>query len=277
MDIGVLLSNGAFGDQSWAFCQIDDLCKHFNQKSVTVHTFRNFYYSHGENDSYILPPSPDVLQLWSMNKQIKTICFHDTKDESFKAKEKHGWFCNLLTKGFKPYSFHNIKENLIFTKNYPKLSNKPLAVFQPISLAKKPKDKLDSYIQPWNKTIETTLNKGFDIAVIGTESERKDFDKVFYPSFQKHIIDLVGKTSLIEALDIIVNQSSLVLSCDSWSGVFAISCRIPTCMSVGYRLENNIDSFLMKYLGNEDVYIQQNASTKELADNNFAEWIKQKF
>jgi len=278
MDIGVFLSNGSFGDQSWAFCQIDDLCKHFNEESVTVHTFRNDFYCHGENDYHVLSTSPDVLKLWSMNKQIKTICFHDAIDEKFKkAKKNHGWFCFLLSKGFSPYDYHYIKKNLIFTKIYPKISNKPLAVFQPISLAKKPQDKLDYYIQPWNKTIETTLNKGFDIAVIGTECQRKDFCKVFHPDLSKHMIDLVGKTSLVEALDVVLNQSSLVLSCDSWSGMFAISNRIPTCISVGYKIENNIDSYLMPYLGNKDVYIQQNASTKELADDNFSKWIEEIF
>jgi hypothetical protein len=277
-DIGVFLSNGAFGDQSWAFCQIDDLCKYFNEPSVTVHTSRSFYYTHGDQEKYITPPSADVLQLWSMNKQIKSIVFDIVDKNSLQsAVKKHEWFTNLLTKGFKPYEYHDLKENLIFTSKYTKISDKPLAVFQPVSLAKKPKDKLDSYIQPWNETLNAVINKGFDIAVIGTESEKIDFSKTFYPKFDKYLIDLVGKTTLNQALEIIVNQSSLVLSCDSWSGVFGISCRKPTCMSFGYRLQNNIDSFLMDYLGNKDVYIQQNASDKEMADYNFAEWIKNNF
>lgn len=227
----------------------------------------------------------NILRLWSSISFVKGIVFDITQlDPIQNGCEKSRFYVEQTLAKYwvlKPDFRHNIKENINFDLlervNYFKdIDPLPkVAVFQPISILHKSKnDILSEYTSPWDKCISALLDLHYEIIVIGSEEDVKNVNEYYPELLTKYpMVNLMGKINMFQAIDLVVNYSDFVLSCDSWAGWYGIASRKKTAVAAGKNFRNNEENTYVTALGNDDIYQLDYAFHKEKCDLNLAEWI----
>ncbi len=262
------------GDMAFLSSGIYTFCNKIGQKHIDIITPNKHFYSHSKNDTHVVPVNNLSIEIISRCNLINKVIIIESEKIHKKYLENYSyyfhemppieWIPNII-EGKKLFYFDKIEIN---TNNN--------VIFQPISLDKKPKEHREKYIQTWNNSIELLLDNKYNIYMIGSETNYQEMldSSIIEQNLLKHIINKMGKWTVLEALSAMMYNADLVMSCDSWAGAFGILFRIPTCFSLGYRMENGIDTWLLDFLSNRDIYVQGWSSKKEETDILFSEWIE---
>lgn len=266
-----------------------------NGKPVFIHTWRNAWSGHTQE---WLSMDHNILQFWTKVGFIKGIIFdidqYNPIDVGCEQSEYNVHMTllnrNELSSGeftydisndidFSSFPAHQQLGGVIDEYRRRRDGGEKIAVFQPISILHKRKEDVESeYSSPWDQCIEALLDKEYKIVAIGSDKNAADVEKYYPNLFDRYPIEnLMGKTSMFESIDLVMNCASFVLSCDSWSAWYGISSRTKTAVAVGRRFEPNHPSSECTYakaLGNEDIYKLDYSYGKEECDTNLANWIK---
>ena len=146
-----------------------------------------------------------------------------------------------------------------------------VAVFQPISLRMKPREHLNDYIPVWTKCLETLFAKNYHVVMVAAPDD--PIDLCVDPRLMSSLDNRIGKWSILQSLAFTLNRADVILSCDSWAGVWGIASRKPTAIAWGYRMEHGLDGWVMDFLGNKDVFKHGWSSKKNECDAVLAEFL----
>jgi hypothetical protein len=272
-----------------------------NGKPVFIHTWRNAWSGHTQE---WLNMDHNILQFWAKVGFIKGIIFdidqYNPIDVGCERSEYPVHMTLLNRNELSSVGFTYDISNDIDFSSFPahqraaetrwlggvvgehhrrRDTDEKIAVFQPISILHKRKEDIElEYSSPWDQCIEALLDKEYKIVAIGSDRDIMDVEKYYPNLLNKYPIEnLMGRTSMFESIDLVMNYASFVLSCDSWSAWYGISSRVKTAVAVGRRLDPDHPSSEWTYvqaLGNEDIYKLDYAYNKEECDTNLANWIK---
>jgi hypothetical protein len=84
----------------------------------------------------------------------------------------------------------------------------------------------------------------------------------------------MGKISMFEAIDLVMNRADFVLSCDSWSGWYGIASRVKTAFCAGPLIEDGTDKKYLNLIKNKDIFYMDYSSKKQQADTSISQWIE---
>ena len=262
-------------------------------KNIIIHTSRDAWAGATQTWSHM---NFDILKFWTAFNFVKGIVF-DVSQRSFQLEDivrSMFWVKEMAhtisTSPLLESNTYNIAEDIDFF-SLPRFSdnkqhyindwNDPtkVAVFQPMSTIHKDKNNL--HLPPWDESIKALLSKGYEIVVIGSAQDRQDIEK-YYPDLLERypMRDLIGKTSMFESIDLLMNHSSFVLSCDSWSTWYGIASRKKTAaavnkgwLSVGSPYEH-LSTHYYQAFGNEDIY-KTCFEGSDHCDTTLANWINE--
>lgn len=260
----------AIGDMALNLCRAFAGMVAGGHSDVVVHTSAKF-----QTNTFPLQEcacNPNALKILENCSFIREVC-HECEpskpetmvySQKYKSKiEEPKFGCDFINirKYLSLYNFvpddHDIKGKV--------------AIFQPISLRHKPAEKIKHYIPVWNKCLETLISQDYTIVMVGAKDD--PYQITFDPKYEDHIFIKCGKWSLIESLAYLCYRSDLVVSCDSWAAMWGIASRLPTLAAWGYRMQNEIDLWVLDFLGNKDCYKYGWSSEKEKCDQYLAKYI----
>ena len=270
-----------WGDQMFNLMASKQLAK---GRGVVIHTDKIAWCSHTKQ---WYPMNQDIFKFWSSVDFIKGIIFDVSQRKPIDKGRKESKYHVGMTLASGPELFgntftHDISEDIDFSFiseffTNPYNSESKIATFQPISILHKSKNDLQlEYISPWDKSIEALLECGYEVVAIGSKKDEKDM-KQYYPKLldKYPIVNLLGKTSMFESIDLSMNHAAFVLSCDSWSAWFGIASRKKTAVAAGKTFRSGENNLYVEALGNKDVYKLDYAYNKDACDSSLAEWIKE--
>lgn len=261
------------GDLAFLISEIHGICNHYNISSITICSPSKHFYIHSRDDYKIIDIDTSALKILNACSLVNAVIIDDRPRE-FIEQDYDKLIVPVIEKELIPKTY-NFKDYIDLKDYIPINLIGKVAIFQPISLSKKPEKYRELYVMHWDKSIEALLDNGYSIYMTGGGSDRNDLERTgcINKSRLKYINDFVDKWNILETLALIIHRADFVIGCDSWAGVFGVSCRVPTCQALGYRMENGIDTFLLDYLGNKDVYCMRYSSKAAQADADFAGWI----
>lgn len=262
---------GAIGDTAIALCRAFAAMVALKHSDTVIHSCKTFKFN---QDSEIreCPTNPNVIKILencSFIKEIVLDCDYGNPD-SFQHSTKYG--CKIEQPNY-GCDFIDIRKFISLYNHIPddyELQGK-VALFQPISLRSKPKNFIEDYIAKWDKTIESLIEANFKIVMVGAIDD--PYQITFNAKYEEKIINKCGKWNILESLAYLMHRADLVVSCDSWAAMWGIACRLPTLVAWGYRMQQEIDLWLLDFIGNKDCYKYDWASKKETCDKFLANYI----
>lgn len=266
-DLHIFCESGAFGDAALNLCRANIAMTNGNYDKTIIHTTKFLKTATGLE----IPSNPDVCEIWKRTNFVKEIVFDMDYDDpsSFDVSKKYG---KLIQSPMEFRDDNDIKQWVDLTEFTPDYKKETKTVlFQPISLKTKPKDHLDDYIPVWNRCLKTVIQKGYKIVMVGAADDPIDLcvNKEFLP----YIDNMCGKWSILEAIAFTLYKADLIISCDSWAGIWGAAAKKPSAIAWGYRMENNIDFWVTGFLGNRDYYKFGWSSQKEYCDALLAAYL----
>jgi hypothetical protein len=264
----IYFETGAIGDTAFNLCRANIAMQNRNHDDCIVHTSPIFRFG---NPTIEIPSNPDVSTILNKTNFIREIVFDvDYKiAESFIKSQKYN--CEIYQPN-EYRKFNNILE-WIDLKEYhlPCETTSKTAIFQPISLQFKPRQHLEDYIPVWTRCIETVLQNGYEIFMVGGAND--DIDQCIPKNLMKYLNNKINLWSPLNSLAFLLYRSDIVISCDSWAAIWGIAARKPTAVAWGYRMENNIDFWATNFLGNKDCYKYGWSSQKDFCDIYLAQYL----
>ena len=274
-----------WGDQMFNLCAAKQLS---SGGDVVIHTDK-LAWSGATSQWYKI--NHEILRLWSSFDFVKGIVFDLSQKRPINEGCRNSYFnvTQALSEWGKLKSSykHNIKDNINFDvlekfdceeslKNLIVNQSRKIAVFQPISiLHKSKKDIISEYTNPWDQCISSLINLGYEIVTIGSEKDIDDTNEYYPNLLEKYpITNLMGKITMFQAIDLVINYSDFVLSCDSWSGWYGIASRTKTAVAAGKNFRNGNENGYVMGLGNDDIYTLDYSFEKEKCDLNLANWTQ---
>lgn len=266
-NIHIFSESSAFGDTAINLCRQNIAMCHGGHTGVILHTTKELL----SNGTFI-PSNPLIYEIWKRTSFIKEIVFDVEYDDmsSFKFSKKY----NVPIEH--PYEYryvNNIKEWVDLEEFIPNLKDddRKIALFQPISLKTKPKDYLNDYIPVWKRCLTTLVKNNYRIIMIGAKDD--PIDLCVEKKFLNNIENMCGKWNMLESIAFAIYKSNVIVSCDSWAGLWGIAAQIPTAIAWGYRMENDIDFWCTNFLGNIDKYQYGWSSQKDYCDALLASYL----
>ena len=283
-------------------------------KDIIIHTGKEAYYWQVGDSPYGFnwqTMSHEILRFWTSFNFVKGIIF-DISQRAPIEDQCNGMRCDAMGNLYDTRYVHDVKEVITETYANPLLSYDnyniaedidfnllqkfdffirdigfqnhlpKIAIFHPISTLHKSQERIDNEMPPWNKSIESLIDKGYEIFAVGSMENREDVDKYYPGLMEKYPINnLMGGTTMFELIDLIMNYASFVLSCDTCSAWYGIASRKKTAIAAGRAMftgGNNDDPLygearFKNSFGNEDVYKKAWADEGELCDSELADWI----
>ena len=264
-----------WGDQILNFYAIKYCLEKYKKSKVIIHTGKTALNPHLEMP---FPCDQGILKLWSSFSFVEGILFDCRQSHLHKdaRKSNYEWF-PFLNEGIPDDYNIDLSKDInfsLFPKRFEPMGHSKIAVFQPISLKNKPQNLKNDFICSWDQSVKQLINKNYFIYVIGSSEDANQCD-IFYPDLLKdnNIINLMGKLDMLEAIDLVMNHASFVLSCCSWSAWYGIASRTLTAFAAGPMLEKGHDDKYIRLIKNKDIFYMDYSSKKEEADSNIQEWI----
>ena len=271
----IFTPSGWWGDQILNFYAIKYCLEKYEKSKVIIHASKRAYNPHLKE---FIPMDQGILKFWSTFNFVEGILFDCDQETLYEDAEEsnYKWFPFLNEKVPDDYNIDLSKEiNFsLFPKRFKKFEDSKIAVFQPISLKNKPDNLKRDFLCSWDQSFQELIKKKYSIYLIGSVEDLNQCE-IFYPELLKsnNIINLMGKINMFEAIDLVMNHASFVLSCCSWSAWYGIASRTPTAFAAGPILESGHDNKYVKLIKNKDIFYMDYSSKKEEADSNIQEWI----
>jgi len=265
-DLHIFCETGAIGDTVLNLCRSYAGMKAFGHDKTVVHTSKTFRFSDPPME---IPNSPDVLEIYRNCHFVKDIVeevdYANPETMRFSQKYKvpilQPMYCS---------TDHDVRDWIDLKKYLPETNDnhEKIAVFQPVSLKHKPKKYLNWYISVWDRCINLLHEKNYHIYMIGAPDD--PYELTLKKENLNKVISKIGQWSILQALAFLLYKSDLVVSCDSWAGVWGAAAKIPSVNAWGYRYEMDIDLWVMRFLGNADYYKYYWSSQKDYCDATLA-------
>lgn len=274
--VGAFFDNGAIGDQCFSLCKAYSACRKFGVKSIDVHTDRVFFYHHGPEDRHIVTPNSNVFSIWAASSLVNSIHFsfsrHTWQEDHKRLSGEYEFFFIDLPH---QYSVQDINmKDWLDMRMYRTLDleGEKIAIFQPTSLKLKPKATRQQYIMIWDQSLKALMDLGYEIYMIGSNEDRQVAHQTIHPDRLGKIHDLMGKVSILSAIEMVMYQSDFVLSCDSWAGLYGVANKVKTCLALGPKTwDGDIEYF--HFLGNRSYWCAAASAKPKEADQIFAHYI----
>jgi hypothetical protein len=265
-DLHIYAESGAIGDTALNLCRQHIALTAGNYEKAIIHTTPFLIAANGVN----IPSNPTVHEIWRRTNFIKEVItdVEHGKEETFRFSKKHN---KIIEHPMISREYNDIREWVDLKDLCPDVKGEKIAAFQPISLKMKPKDHLDDYIPVWDRCLRTLINKGYKIFMMGAEDD--PIKLCVKDEFLPHIENRCGKWSILEAIAFTIYKANVVVSCDSWAGIWGAAARKKTAIAWGYRMEQNIDFWVTNFLGNNDCYKYGWSSQKEYCDALLADYL----
>tara|TARA_Y100000114_G_scaffold141165_1_gene146696 strand:- start:2464 stop:3324 length:861 start_codon:yes stop_codon:yes gene_type:complete len=273
----VFFPTGLWGDQFLGLFSCHYHMKALGKQGIVIHTSRNLFDAHHKR---YINTTADILKFWSTFDTIKSVHFDLDQRYLIEDVEK----CLYEIFGYIDVGYDdNYKSNLadfidfsLFPDSNLKISGSKIAVFQPLSLKNKPSELVNDYICEWSESVKQLLEKKYKIYLIGSKDNLKECEKLYPFLFNNfNIINLMGKISMFEAINLIMNKADFVLSCCSWAGWCGISSRKKTAIAVGPLMEKGkTDERYVNLIRNKDIFYMDYSSKKEQSDKDISRWIE---
>tara|TARA_R110000824_G_scaffold395424_1_gene596048 strand:- start:7336 stop:8196 length:861 start_codon:yes stop_codon:yes gene_type:complete len=268
---------GMWGDQILNLFASHYHMENMGKKGLILHTGKDLFATH--HHSYA-PIESDILKFWTTFDFVKGILF----DVDQRSLPQDACDSNYDIFPFLDFPYDDDYKcdlaNHIDFSLFPESSLKvttdtKVAVFQPISLKNKPPLLKNDFICEWELSVNQLIAKGCTIYVIGGAEDTENYNTL-YPQFsdRKQIINLMGKISMFEAINLVMNKADFVLSCCSWSAWYGIASRTKTAFAAGPLLEDGTDGKYLNLIKNKDIFYMDYSSKKRQADTNISQWIK---
>ena len=234
----------------------------------------------------------DILKFWMTFNFVKGVVF-DVSQRSFQLADIfHSMFwvkemAHMISSSPLVESrTYNIAEDIDFS-SLPRfdaglhfVGRADLAVFQPLSTIHTGPKRFSGPIA-WDESVKALLDKGYEIVTVGSAQDEQDAKERYPNLFEKYPIkNLMGKTSMFESIDLLMNHSSFVLSCDSWATWYGIASRKKTAAAVNkdwLAVQTPYEHLSINYhqaFGNEDIYKTCFAGSDN-CDTTLANWINE--
>jgi len=264
-DLHIYAESGAIGDTALNLCRQHIALATSNHEKAIIHT-TPFLIANGIN----IPSNPIVHEIWRRTNFIKEVVMdvEHGDEETFKFSKKYNTNIEHPMMG---RDYNDIREWVDLRDLTPNAPGDKIAVFQPISLRMKPKDHLDDYIPVWDRCLRTLINKGYQIIMVGAADD--PIHLCVKDEYIPHIDNRCGKWSILEAIAFTMYRANVVVSCDSWAGLWGAAARKNTAIAWGYRMENDIDFWVTNFLGNRDCYKYGWSSQKGYCDALLAAYL----
>jgi len=276
-NIHIFTPSGMWGDNILNLFASHFHLKNQEKNKIIIHTGKKVYNPHFRNFS---PADENLFQFWSSFKSVEGILF-DVNQQSLNAD------ADASNYKLFPFLDHKIPENYqcdirdymdfsLFPKTFSLETKGKIAVLQPVSLKNKPKHLIKHFLCEWEHTVKQLLNNDYFIYLIGSHDDLMDSQELYPFLFHNNqIINLMGQISIFEAMDLVMNKASLVVSCCSWSAWAGIAARVKTVFAAGPLFEDGTEDKYLKLITNKDIYFMDYSSKKGEADKRIAEWIKE--
>lgn len=267
-DYHIYFETGAIGDTALNLCRANIAMSKRSLSSCIVHTSPIFQFG---NPKITVPSNPDVIKILENTNFIKDVVFDIDYSDAVSFRFSQKYQCPIEQPNeFREY--HDIKEWVDLKQFNPHFKTKSkVALFQPVSLKYKPQAYLDCYIPVWRRCVETLLKKKYHIIMVGSTED--PIDACVPNALLNHIDSKIGIWEPLQSLAFLLYQADIVLSCDSWAGIWGAAARKPTAIAWGYRMEQNIDFWVTGFLGNRDCYEYAWASQKDYSDAYLANYL----
>jgi hypothetical protein len=263
----IFCETGAFGDTALNLCRCHIAMKALGRDDVIIHTSPIFKFGQPVRE---IPMNENVLEIYKRTKFVKDIVADVDYDDqqSLRISKKYGV---PILQPMNQRDHNNIKEWVDFDDLTPDVDSEKSVLFQPISLKMKPQDQVDAYIPVWTRCLKTLIEKNYKIYMVGSEDDQIDLcvPKEFLP----YIENKIGEWNILQSIAFTINKAEIILSCDSWAGLWGAGCRKKTAIAWGYRMENNIDFWVTGFLGNRDCYVYGWSSQKDYTDALLASYL----
>ena len=285
----IFTPSGWWGDQILNFFAINYCLDKYNYSEVIIHTSKDVLNPHHD---LFYPANGDIFKFWSTFKFVKGILFDMSQRTMYEdaAKSQYQWF-PFLNETIPPSYVYDLSESIDFSLFPPsdfyrkwEFSKKDkIAVFQPISLKNKPKDSHEQFICAWGPSVKTLISKGYTIYIIGGDGDQKLLEKwhskflqdpIFKEAEKRGVIkNFIGKLTMFEAIYLVMNHASFILSCCSWAAWYGIAARVKTAFCAGPAVEAGLDDKYINLITNKDIFYMDYSSKKEYADERISKWI----
>ena len=265
-DLHIYAESGAIGDTALNLCREHNALVKWGFDKAIIHTTPILKAGHMD-----IPSNPIVNEIWRRTNFIKEVVMDVDPDDS----ETYTFSRKYNAQIHHPMEFteySDIKDWVDLRDLTPEVhADKKIALFQPISLRMKPKDHLDDYIPIWTRCLKTLIRKNYHIVMVGAADD--PIDLCVEKQFLSSIDNKCGKWSILEAVAFTMYRADIVISCDSWAGIWGAASRKPTAIAWGYRMEHDIDFWVMSFMGNQDCYKYGWSSQKEYCDALLAAYL----
>jgi hypothetical protein len=264
----IFAESSAIGDTALNLCRSYAAMTNLKYDKVVIHT-SPYIMANGLK----IQSNPIVHEIWKKTNFVQEIVMDvdNQNEKSFFYSEKYK---KPILQPFEYREYNDVKEWVDLKEYKPYFEKKKTTVlFQPISLRNKPKKFLEDYIPVWDRCLKTLLDKNYEIVMVGGEDDpiELSFNKKFIPK----ITNKIGVWSILESIAFTIYEADIVLSCDSWAGLWGVAARKPSAIAWGYRMEQNIDFWVTDFLGNKDCYKYGWSSQKEYCDALLANYLNQ--
>lgn len=264
----IFCETGAFGDTALNLCRSHIAMEALGHDNVIVHTSPIFKFG---NPMREIPMNENVIEIYKRTKFVKEVVTDVDYDDiqSLDFSKKYGV---PIQQPMNQRDYNNIQEWVNFDDLTPEIEEgQKTVLFQPISLKMKPQNHLDAYIPVWKRCLRSLIDKNYKIYMVGGNDDPIDLcvPKEFLP----HIENKIGEWNILQSIAFTVNKADLVLSCDSWAGLWGAGSRKKTAIAWGYRMENDIDFWVTGFLGNRDCYAYGWSSQKDYTDALLASYL----
>jgi hypothetical protein len=262
----IFAESSAIGDTALNLCRYHVAMINRGYEKIIIHT-TPYIHANGLK----ITSNPIVYKIWEKTNFVQEVVMdveHGDK-ESFIFSKKYN---QPILHSFEYRDYNDIKQ-LVDLKEYtPEINiQKRTVLFQPVSLKTKPKEFLDEYIPVWDRCLKTLLDKEYEIIMVGAEDDPVEL--CFNKKFLSKINNKIGEWSILESLAFNIYKADIVVSCDSWAGLWGVAARKPTAIAWGHRMEQNIDFWATEFLGNKDCYKYGWSSQKEYCDALLASYL----
>lgn len=264
-DLHIYAESGAIGDTVLNLCRQHIALTASDHEKVVIHT-TPFFVANGIQ----IPSNPIVHEIWRRTTFIREVIMDVDyyKTETFKFSKK----CNMpIEHSMLSREQNNVCDWVDLKDFIPNIVQNKIAIFQPISLRMKPEAHLNDYIPVWDRCLKTLINKNYQIVMVGAEDD--PIHLCVKDEYLPYIDNRCGKWSILEAIACTIYQADVIVSCDSWAGLWGAAARKKTAIAWGYRMENDIDFWVTSFLGNRDCYKYGWSSQKEYCDALLAAYL----
>ncbi len=274
-NLHVFSPSGWWGDQILNLFSIKYCLDKENKDGVIIHTGKRVYNPHLK---MYYPADEGIIKFWSTFKFVKGVLFDMDQSSMYEdaKKSNYNWYPFLNESIPEDYKYDLSKDIdfTLFPRSNLALKHDKIAVFQPISLKNKPTELVNHFLCYWDYSIRALKDKGYAIYMIGS---REDYfnARELYPELidDKDIVNLMDKISMFDAINLVMNYASFVLSCCSWSAWYGIASRKKTAFCAGPLIEDGEEDKYVNLMGNKDVFFMDFSSKKQYADSAIANWI----